>query len=455
MMKNQTGREALLRQLQTLLEHENYSALQQALPALHPKDAARWIDTLAPQTAALVFRLMNKEEAAEVFAELDRNSTKDLLLAFTDTELQEVVESLYLDDAVDVLEELPAGVVARVLRLCAPDRRDALNHYLRFPEDSAGSIMTAEFMRLKKHWRVDEALRKIRTTGHEKVTVYTCYVTDDTRVLEGVVSVRQLLLAEDEQRVEELMETRVIRAETHDDREQIVHLFRDYDLLSLPVVDMENRLVGIVTVDDVLDVSEEEVTEDFQRMALTEPDATPYLKTPVARHAKNRVLWLLILMVSGMVNGYILEGYEHAFVAVPILVSFIPMLTDTGGNAGSQSSTMIIRGMSTGEIVPHDALKIVWTEFRIALLVGLVMGAANYVRVRYFVADGDPMIALAVSLALVCVVLISKVVGGVLPVAAKKAGLDPAIMAAPLITTLVDALGLIIYFAIAVRLLTI
>lgn len=453
MVVHSMNREEILEILHNTLQEADYPRLQKQLAEFHDADIAAFIDELAPKEAALVFRLLPKTDAADIFAELESDARQELLLAFTDRELQEVVEELYLDDAVDLLEELPAGVVARVLRLADSERREELNHYLRFPKDSAGSIMTAEFMMLKKHWTVGQAIRRIRETGAGKETIYTCYVTDEFRVLEGVVSVRDLLLEADDTLVESLMDTHIIKAETLDDQEDIVHLFRDYDLLSLPIVDRENRMVGIITIDDVLDVSEEEVTEDFQRMALTEPSDKPYLKTPVTVHARNRVMWLLILMLSGMINGYILEGYEHAFIAIPILVSFIPMLTDTGGNAGSQSSTIIIRGMTTGEIRTPDVFRIIWIELRIALLVGLIMGVVNFLRIYFFVKDGNPMIALTVSLALLAVVLISKVVGGTLPILAKKAGLDPAIMAAPLITTVVDAFGLVIYFSIAVRLL--
>ncbi len=451
----QMNRTEILEALNRVLHAQEYPKLQKMVAQIHEADIAAFIDELPPREAALVFRLLPKTEGAEVFAELEPEAQQSLLLAFTDRELQEVVEELYLDDAVDLLEELPAGVVARVLRLADSERRAELNHYLRFPRNSAGSIMTAEFMMLKKHWTVGQAIQRIRDTGQGKETIYTCYVTDEFRVLEGVVSVRQLLLADDATYVGELMDTHIIKGETLDDQEDIVHLFRDYDLLSLPIVDRENRMVGIITIDDVLDVSEEEVTEDFQRMALTEPDDRPYLKTPVTRHARNRVMWLLILMVSGMVNGLILEGYEHAFVAIPLLVTFIPMLTDTGGNAGAQSSTIIIRGTTTGEIQIGDALKIIWSELRIALIVGLIMGAVNFLRIYFFVRGGDPMIAITVSLALMAVIVIAKVVGGTLPILAKRVGLDPAIMAAPLITTLVDALGLILYFSIAVRLLPI
>lgn len=455
MMKTEMQREHILHTLQIALAAQEYPGLQKFLAQIHVADAAAFIESLPPKEAALVFRLLPKTEGAQVFAELEFDAQQELLHAFTDRELQEVVEELYLDDAVDLLEELPAGVVARVLRLSDADRRAELNHYLRFPKDSAGSIMTGEFMMLKKHWTVGQAIKRIRENGQDKETIYTCYVTDAFRVLEGVVSVRTLLLSPDTAYVGECMDTHIIQAQTHDDQEVIVPLFREYDLLSLPIVDTEKRMVGIITVDDALDVSDYEVTEDFQRMALTEPSARPYLKTPVHVHAKNRVSWLLILMLSGMVNGRILEGYEHAFLAIPVLVSFIPMLTDTGGNAGSQSSTIIIRGMSMGEIVPGDIGRIIWSELRIALLVGLVMAAVNYARIYFFVQDGDPMIALTVSLALLFVILLSKVVGGTLPILAKKAGVDPAIMAAPLITTVVDALGLILYFSIAVRLLQI
>ena len=398
-MKTEMQREHILHTLQIALAAQEYPGLQKFLAQIHVADAAAFIESLPPKEAALVFRLLPKTEGAQVFAELEFDAQQELLHAFTDRELQEVVEELYLDDAVDLLEELPAGVVARVLRRPMPiaGRAEPLS---ALPEGFRRLHHDREFMMLKKHWTVGQAIKRIRETGQDKETIYTCYVTDAFRVLEGVVSVRTLLLSPDTAYVGECMDTHIIQAQTHDDQEVIVPLFREYDLLSLPIVDTEKRMVGIITVDDALDVSDYEVTEDFQRMALTEPSARPYLKTPVHVHAKNRVSWLLILMLSGMVNGRILEGYEHAFLAIPVLVSFIPMLTDTGGNAGSQSSTIIIRGMSMGEIVPGDIGRIIWSELRIALLVGLVMAAVNYARIYFFVQDGDPMIALTVSLAL-------------------------------------------------------
>ena len=337
----------------------------------------------------------------------------------------------------DMLEELPANVVKRVLKNARPDTRRLINQYLNYPENSVGSIMTAEFTDLRQTMTVAEAIDHIRRTGADSESIYTCYVTDVSRKLEGVVSIRELLLAGDEERVADLMEADVITAETTEDQEEAVARMMKYDLISLPVVDKEQRLVGIVTVDDVMDVMEEEATEDC-----------------VFALAKHRILWLLVLMISGMITGGILGRYEAAFAAMPLLVTFIPMLTDTGGNAGSQSSTLVIRGMAVGEIQLRDFVKVFWKELRVSVLVGAVLSAVNFVRL-IITYPGNEMIALTVALALFVTVLLAKTVGGVLPMAAKLCRADPAIMAAPLITTIVDAISLVVYFQIASALLPI
>ena len=359
-----------------------------------------------------------------------------------------------VDDAVDMLEELPANVVKRVLKNSTPDTRKLINQFLKYPEGSAGSIMTAEYVGLKKRMTVEEAFAYIRRHGVDKETIYTCYVMDAKRALEGVVTVKDLLMHPYEEVIGNIMDSHVIKAVTTDDQEEVAESFRKYDLLSLPVVDHENRLVGIVTVDDVVDVMEQEATEDFEKMAAMLPSEKPYLKTGVFALAKNRLAWLLILMISSMITGSILAKYEAAFAVIPLLVTFIPMLTDTGGNAGSQSSTMIIRGMAVGEIEAGDILRVLWKELRVGVIVGVLLGLVNYIQlvIRF---PGQEMLCLTVVLSLLATVMLAKTIGCVLPIAAQVLHLDPAIMAAPLITTIVDAVSLIIYFQLACSLLKI
>ena len=402
----------------------------------------------------VVFRALPKEMAAEVFSNLEPDTQQVIIQSATDQEVSAIVEELYVDDAVDMLEELPANVVKRVLKAARPDTRKLINQFLNYPDNSVGSIMTAEFTDLKQSMTVAQAIAHIRRTGENSESVYTCYVTDAGRRLEGVLTIKELLLAQDEQLIADLMETDVITAETTEDQEEAVARMMKYDFISLPVVDKEGRLVGIVTVDDVMDVMEEEATEDFEKMAAMAPSEKPYLKTSVLSLAKHRILWLLVLMISGMITGGILGQYEAAFAAMPLLVTFIPMLTDTGGNAGSQSSTLVIRGMAVGEIQLKDFAKVFWKELRVSMLVGVVLSAVNFVRL-IITYPGNQMVALTVALALFVTVLLAKTVGGVLPMVAKLCHADPAIMAAPLITTIVDAISLVVYFRIACALLPI
>ena len=438
--------------LRALLERRDYHALQSILAEENEVDIAEFMEELTSEQATVVFRTLPKELAAEVFSNLSPENQEAILAAATDQELSAIVEELYVDDAVDMLEELPANVVKRVLKNARPETRKLINQFLNYPENSVGSIMTAEFMDLKKSMTVAEAIAHIRRTGEDSESIYTCYVTDNARRLEGVITVRELLIAKDEQKVEDLMETDVITAETTEDQEEAVSRMMKYDFISMPVVDKENRLVGIVTVDDGMDVMEEEATEDFEKMAAMAPSEKPYLKTSVFTLAKNRIVWLLVLMVSSMITGGILGKYEAAFAAVPLLVTFIPMLTDTGGNAGSQSSTMIIRGMAVGEIELGDFLKVLWKELRVSLLVGLILSAVNFVRleIQY---PGNTMVSLTVAGAMLVTVVLAKSIGSMLPILAKRCHVDPTIMAAPLITTIVDAVSLIVYFNLAQRLL--
>ncbi|OUQ76574.1 magnesium transporter [Flavonifractor sp. An100] len=439
--------------LRELLERRDYHALRAALAQENEVDIAEFLETLSQEQTLLVFRMLPKELAAEVFSNFSPDTQQMIIQSATDQEVAAIVEELYVDDAVDMLEELPANVVKRVLKNARPDTRKLINQFLNYPDNSVGSIMTAEFSDLKKDMTVSQAIAHIRRTGDSSESIYTCYVIDDQRRLEGVLTLRELLLARDAQLIGQLMEQDVITAETTEDQEAVVERMMRYDFISLPVVDREGRLVGIVTVDDVMDVMEEEATEDFEKMAAMAPSEKPYLKTGVFSLAKHRFLWLLVLMISGMITGGILGQYEAAFSAMPLLVTFIPMLTDTGGNAGSQSSTLVIRGMAVGEIQPTDFLRVFWKELRVSMLVGLVLSAVNYIRL-ILTYPGNNLVAFTVAAALFVTVLLAKTVGGVLPMAAKLCKADPAIMAAPLITTIVDAISLIVYFNIASSLLS-
>lgn len=437
-----------------LLERRDLHALRAALLEENEVDIAEFLEELPQDKIVVVFRALPKEMAAEVFSNLEADTQQVIIQSATDQEVSAIVEELYVDDAVDMLEELPANVVKRVLKAARPDTRKLINQFLNYPDNSVGSIMTAEFTDLKQSMTVSQAIAHIRRTGENSESVYTCYVTDTGRRLEGVLTIKELLLAQDEQLIADLMETDVITAETTEDQEEAVARMMKYDFISLPVVDKEGRLVGIVTVDDVMDVMEEEATEDFEKMAAMAPSEKPYLKTSVLSLAKHRIMWLLVLMISGMITGGILGQYEAAFAAMPLLVTFIPMLTDTGGNAGSQSSTLVIRGMAVGEIQLKDFAKVFWKELRVSMLVGVVLSAVNFVRL-IITYPGNYMVALTVALALFVTVMLAKTVGGVLPMAAKLCHADPAIMAAPLITTIVDAISLVVYFRIACALLPI
>ncbi|MGW8113704.1 magnesium transporter [Caproicibacterium sp. NSD3] len=447
-----SNNEELKNQLLEFLNQRNFAAVRKLLDDMNEVDIAELLEKLPAEKSIVAFRTLPKEVAAEVFSNLESDTQQYLVESITDQELHEILEDLSVDDAVDMVEELPANMVKRVLKVASKDTRTLINKFLQYPENSAGSIMTAEFMDLQRNMTVKDSIRKIRRTGEDSETIYTCYVIDDQRILQGIVTVKDLLLSNDDCPIEELMDKDIIKATTTDDRENIANNFSKYDLLSMPVVDKENRLVGIITVDDAMDVMEQEATEDIQVMGAMAPEETPYLKTGVFRLAKNRIVWLLILMISGMINGSILNNYEASFSAMPILVSFIPMLTDTGGNAGSQSSTIVIRSMALGEIQMHDFWKVFWKEIRVSVMVGIVLSAVNFVRLIILYPD-RPLIALTISLSMICTVIMAKSIGGVLPMIAKALHMDPALMAAPLITTIVDAVSLIIYFSIAAQLL--
>lgn len=431
-----------------LLSKRNFRELKKELEAMHPYDVAELFVEIDNDTEAIVFRLLSKDFASEVFAYLDSDDRQRLLNALSDKEVSAILDELYIDDMIDIIEELPANVVNRILRITNPKNRHLINYYLKYKEGSAGSLMTAAFTRLRKDMSVKEAIEYIRNNGQNRESIYTLYVTDNHRLLEGVINIKDLLLSKDDDSIKDLMDDKVIAVGTDETQEAVIKYFNDYDFITLPVVDLENRLVGIITVDDVLEVASKEATEDFELMAGMSPSEEPYLKTTVFELAKHRFLWLLVLMISGMINGAILQHYEDAFLVLPILVSFMPMLTDTGGNAGSQSSTLIIRGMALNELSIKDIKKIITKEFEVAMLVGCGLFVVNFIRI-YLMYNHNLLLSLTISSALLVIVVISKLCGSILPLVAKSLKMDPAIMAAPLITTIVDALGLIIYFNIA------
>lgn len=437
--------------LQLVLE-KKFRILKDMLSEMNEFDVAEFLGELDPEKMVVVFRMLPKDLATDVFACLEPDEQEKVITDINDKELHQIIEDLYIDDAVDMLEEMPANIVKRVLQQATPTTRNQINEFLKYPANSAGSIMTSEYIALRKSMSVEEAFAYIRKYGEDKEIIYTCYVIDAKRGLDGIVTLKDLMMHPYETIIDTFMDTHVLKAITTQDREEVVDMFNKYDLIALPVVDHENRLVGIVTVDDAVDVMEEEATEDFEKMAAMLPSDKPYLKENVFTVAKQRIPWLLILMISSMITGSILAHYEAAFQVLPILVTFIPMLMDTGGNAGSQASTTIIRGMAVGEIETTDVLKAWWKEIRVAIIVGLVLSAVNFIRlmIQY---PGQELVSLTVVLSLFITVLIAKSLGCLLPIGAKKLNLDPAIMASPLITTLVDAISLTVYFAFAVSLL--
>lgn len=449
----------------TLLQEKQYTALQRYLDTLNPADIAECLDDLldsgdlAEEELPRVFRLLPKELASDTFSHMEPDLQETLIDAFSDGELSQVLGDMFLDDTVDVIEEMPANIVKRILKNIDPETRKAVNQVLNYPEDSAGSIMTTEFVDLKPGMTVAEAFDHIRRTGVDKETIYICYIIGPTRKLLGLVSVKDLLLADSGAVLRDMMETNIISVSTLDDREDAAKLFTRYDFSALPVVDRENRLVGIVTVDDAIDVLQEEATEDMEKMAALTPSEHPYLKSSAFEIWKQRIPWLLILMVSATFTGMIISGFESALAKYAALIAFIPMLMDTGGNSGSQASVTVIRGMSLGDIAFSDLLRVLWKETRVALLCGLSLATAAFGKI--LLIDGlllhnagiTPMVALVVCLTLVCTVFFAKLVGCTLPLLAKKLGFDPAVMASPFITTIVDALSLLIYFQIASALL--
>ena len=441
-------------ELYELIEKKRFIELREILIEMNEVDISEFLETLEIEKMTVVFRMLPKEISSEVFAFLESDTQEHIINSVTDSELSEIIEDLFVDDAVDLLEELPAYVVKRVLKNAKSETRNLINQFLRYEENSAGSIMTAEFIHLRKNMTVDDAFEKVRKTARDMETIYTCYVTDEGRRLEGVVSIKSMILSDPNVLLGEIMEDDVISVSTDDDREEVAALFSKYGLLSLPVVDHERRLVGIVTVDDAVDVINEEATEDFEIMAAMRPSEKPYLRTGVFSLAKNRIMWLLVLMISAMLTGKVLEKFESAFAAFPLLVTFIPMLTGTGGNAGSQSSTLIIRGMALSEISMKDIGRVIWKEIRVSVLVGFALSAVNYARLLMMYPD-NALLAFVVALSLFATVIIAKVTGCILPMLARLVNADPAIMAAPIITTLVDVFALVFYFTMAQKILNI
>ena len=429
-----------------LLAQREFKAVRSILDVMNEVDIASLLSTLSDKELALAFRLIPKDKAAEVFSNMDTSMQTYLVTMFTEKELKELLDDLYMDDTVDMLEELPANLVKRILATVSASDRSMINQLLNYPEDSAGSIMTTEYVDLREEMTVGQAMAHIKKTGIHKETIYTCYITE-RRKLVGIVSAKDLMTTDDNVPIKDLMETEIISVYTHADQEQVAQLFTKYDLLALPVIDQDGRMVGIVTFDDAMDVMVDEATEDITKMAAINPSEKTYFETSVLQHAKNRIPWLLILMFTSIITGTIITRYENAFAAIPLLVSFIPMLMDTGGNCGSQSATLIIRGIALDEIRFTDLFKVMFKEFRISLIVGAFLAVANGVRI--FIQYHNPGLAVVIACCLMGTVIMAKLVGCILPLLAKKVNLDPAIMASPLITTLVDTFSILIYFNIA------
>lgn len=440
-----------------LIGSKQFVRLKAGLQEMNPADIAYLVEELnedgeiGEKELILLYRILPKELAAETFTYMDSDTQMVLINAFSDKELRFVLDELYIDDTVDIIEEMPANVVSRILRNSDADARKQINQLLNYPKDSAGSVMTTEFVYLKKDSTIKEAFERIRKIGLVKETVYTCYVTENRRLV-GAVTVLDMLVADEDERIEDIMETNVISVKTHDDREDVARTMSKYDLAAIPVVDAEERIVGIVTFDDAMDVMQEESTEDFKKMAAVVPSEEGYFKTSVWSHAKSRIPWLLVLMLSATFTGWISSRFEAQIAVIPILVSFMPMIMDTAGNCGSQSSTLIIRGMALEEIRLKDFFKVVFKEFRISLICAVTLAIVNGIRV--LIVYKDPMLAVVIAISLVGTIIIAKLVGAMLPMGAKALRLDPAIMANPLITTVVDSCSLFIYFTVATNLLS-
>jgi len=433
-----------------LIQESRFKELKEIIDKINVVDISDLFELLRSDQIIIVFRLLTIDKAAELFAYLTHEHQQYIIERISDKEIKGIISELFIDDTVDFLEEMPASVVNRVLKLADEETRKTINHFLTYPENSAGSLMTNEYVGLDKEMTVEQAIANIKSHGIDKETINNCYIIDKDHHLEGTVSIRRLILSDNEVLVKNIMSEDLVKVTTFDDQEEIAELFKKYDLSSMPVVDKENCLVGIITIDDIVDIIEQENTEDFHLMAAITPSEEEYIKTPVMTHVRNRVVWLLILMISATLTGAVISKYETVLEKIVILASFIPMLMDTGGNCGSQSSTLIIRSLALGEIQFSDLFKVVWKELRISIVVGLILAVVNFGRILIFINHPDHItkitLATVVSLTLFGVVVLSKLIGGLLPILAKRIKMDPAVMASPLITTIVDAMALILYF---------
>ena len=436
-----------IEEIKNLLENKKFNILKNELKEMNSADIPSILEELEKESLVKVFRILSKEQAGEAFSYMDPDMKEKVIHNLTDAELRNVMDELFMDDTVDLIEEMPSNVVKRILKAVNKDDRKTINELLQYPEDSAGSIMTTEFVDLKESMTVEEALERIRTIGLDSETIYNCYVLNKNRVLLGAVNLKGIIISKPGTLIKDLMATNIISVNTMEDQEEVTKRFDKYDYFALPVVDNENRLVGIITIDDAINVIQDEVSEDFEKMAAITPNEEGYFQTSIFKHAKNRILWLLILMLSSAITGGIITHYEEAFAAIPLLVSFIPMIMGTGGNCGSQSSTLIIRGLATDEIELKDVFKALWKECRVSLIVGSALAIVNGIRIM--IQYQDIQLAIVLGLTLIATVLLAKSLGCLLPLLAKKLKLDPAIMASPLITTLVDIFSILVYFKIA------
>ena len=431
-----------------LMKDKKFKDVRTEILELNTVNIADILEELEITEALILFRMLPKDVSVEVFAYLSNEQQMNIISSITDKEIKHIMDELYFDDMIDFIEELPANIVKKILRNTKEEERVLINQFLNYPDYSAGSLMTIEYVDLKKNMTVKEAIDNIKKTGIEKETIYTCYVTDSNRKMEGTISLRKLVTSEPDHTIEELMVKNPVHVNTHDDQETVAQLFKKYGFIAVPVLDREERLIGIITVDDIVDVIEQENTEDFQKMAGIEPSEAEYLSTNIFILAKHRITWLLILMVSATFTGRIIQRFEDVLQSVVILAAFIPMLMDTGGNAGAQSSTLVIRGLALGEIKSKDTLRVVVRELAVSLVVGLGLAGVNFIRIFYF-EKTDLRISITVTITLFITIVLAKVVGGILPIIARKLKVDPAIMASPLITTIVDAVALIVYFSLA------
>ena len=438
----------IVEELIKLIETKKIKELKKYLETINSADFPSIFEEIDDhEKTIMIYRLLEKEKAAEIFVELDHDVQEELINCLTDAEIKNVMNEIYMDDATDLIEEMPSNVVKRILANTKPANRKIINELLKYPEDTAGSLMTTEFIDLKENMTVKDAFDRIKNKGMKKETVYNCYVVTIDRKLLGIIDIKDLLIADRDELVKDIMDENVIKANTLEDQEEIIKMFDKYDCVAIPIVDQENRLVGIITIDDAIDVLQEETMEDFEKMAAIAPSDDTYLKTSAFKHAKNRIVWLLVLMISSMITGAIIENFETAISSLPVLVAFIPMIMGTGGNSGSQSSTLAIRGLAVDEISTKDVFKVMWKELIVAIIVGLALAIVNSARIM--IQYNDVKIAFTVSLTLMFTVILAKQLGGILPILAKKLKLDPALMASPLLTTVVDTVSVLLFFTIS------